>query len=289
VAGPEAAAAAAPAARPVWPAAAVVDDRESRHAPPRPPHPRRPRLPHAGRVGLHPHAATWTCRHLALGRRALGGPPRRRARRVRGLVATLARFEDVVVNVTDDEAEADARGGCGGGADLGGCASTASRSTTPGSATTARSSSSTATAGWRSPTGASTPGAASTPSTATTGAPAAVAARPGHAALRVPYVLEGGAIEVNDEGVCLTTRSCLLTPTRNPGSTRPIEALLRAGTSGCGTWCGSTRARGRPHRRPRRHDRALRRRPHHRVRRRPRTRTTPTTPACSATSPRCGR
>ncbi|SMB89260.1 agmatine deiminase family protein [Deinococcus hopiensis] len=32
-----------------------------------------------------------------------------------------------------------------------------------------------------------------------------------------PEVLEGGGLEVNGAGVGLTTRSCLLTPTRNPG------------------------------------------------------------------------
>ncbi|MBB5236095.1 agmatine deiminase family protein [Deinococcus budaensis] len=34
-----------------------------------------------------------------------------------------------------------------------------------------------------------------------------------------PEVLEGGGLEVNGAGVGLTTRSCLLTPTRNPGLT----------------------------------------------------------------------
>ncbi|WP_424949442.1 agmatine deiminase family protein [Deinococcus sp.] len=42
-------------------------------------------------------------------------------------------------------------------------------------------------------------------------------------------VLEGGAIEVNGDGVALVTRSCLLTPTRNPGlSESGYAALLGA-------------------------------------------------------------
>ncbi|WP_291426568.1 agmatine deiminase family protein [Deinococcus sp.] len=35
----------------------------------------------------------------------------------------------------------------------------------------------------------------------------------------LPVVLEGGALEINGAGVCLTTRSCLLTETRNLGLT----------------------------------------------------------------------
>lgn len=38
-------------------------------------------------------------------------------------------------------------------------------------------------------------------------------------------VMEGGAIEVNGAGVALTTRQCLLTPTRNPGHTEASLAV----------------------------------------------------------------
>ena len=43
----------------------------------------------------------------------------------------------------------------------------------------------------------------------------------------VPIVMEGGALEINGHGVCLTTRSCLLEPNRNPELTpEQIEAHL---------------------------------------------------------------
>jgi agmatine deiminase len=61
-------------------------------------------------------------------------------------------------------------------------------------------------------------------------APARVAETLGMRRFAFPYVMEGGAIEVNDEGVLLTTRPCLDTPTRNPQLTPDdTEALLRAG------------------------------------------------------------
>ncbi|WP_420595488.1 agmatine deiminase family protein [Deinococcus sp.] len=56
-----------------------------------------------------------------------------------------------------------------------------------------------------------------------------------------PEVLEGGAVEVNGAGVCLTTRSCLLTPTRNPHLSEADYAALLQGTLGIDKllWLGS--------------------------------------------------
>ncbi|HEY9837966.1 MAG TPA: agmatine deiminase family protein, partial [Vampirovibrionales bacterium] len=44
-----------------------------------------------------------------------------------------------------------------------------------------------------------------------------------------PVTLEGGAIEVDGEGTCLTTRQCLLNPNRNPQLTQSeLEEILHA-------------------------------------------------------------
>ena len=54
-----------------------------------------------------------------------------------------------------------------------------------------------------------------------------IAEAAGFPAFRLPWVLEGGSVEVDGEGTCLTTRQCLLHPNRNPGMTQEaIEARL---------------------------------------------------------------
>jgi agmatine deiminase len=58
---------------------------------------------------------------------------------------------------------------------------------------------------------------------------AAAAAESGAKRYRFPFVLEGGSVEVDGEGTCLTTRQCLLNPNRNPGlGSDELEELLRA-------------------------------------------------------------
>lgn len=49
----------------------------------------------------------------------------------------------------------------------------------------------------------------------------------GYELMEIPFVLEGGSIDVNGEGLLLTTRSCLLNPNRNPKlSQAKIEETL---------------------------------------------------------------
>lgn len=59
-------------------------------------------------------------------------------------------------------------------------------------------------------------------------APKRVAETLGMARFEVPFVMEGGSLELNGQGVCLTTRSCLLSQARNPDLTQgELETLLR--------------------------------------------------------------
>ena len=46
---------------------------------------------------------------------------------------------------------------------------------------------------------------------------------------RIPVVMEGGALDINSKGDCLTTKQCLLNPNRNPDlSQADLEAYLQA-------------------------------------------------------------
>ncbi len=60
-------------------------------------------------------------------------------------------------------------------------------------------------------------------------APEAVAKRLSMKRFTVPVIMEGGSLELNGRGVCLTTRSCLLSQRRNPGlGETNLEEILRA-------------------------------------------------------------
>jgi agmatine deiminase len=59
-----------------------------------------------------------------------------------------------------------------------------------------------------------------------------IAERAGARAFTMPFVLEGGAVEVDGEGTVLTTRQCLLNPNRNPAMGRAEVEHAVAGALG---------------------------------------------------------
>lgn len=189
-----------------------------------------------------PHAATWTSwpfdDELWVGH--LEGVRREFA----DLVATILRFEPVVLNVRDQESETDARARIGAAAaKLHGAGADAAlgklrynlmplndvwfrdngplfvqlpaENGQPGRV---------ALTDW----GFNAWGEKYAPWQDDDRAPATVASRIGMKRFAVPAIMEGGALEINGAGVCLTTRSCLLEPNRNPElSAAQIELLLR--------------------------------------------------------------
>ena len=177
----------------------------------------------------NPHAATWTSWPSDDG--LWEGELERVRAEFAGLVTLLATAEDVVINVQDDEAEHDARGRLKAwGAD-------ASRIRyhrvalddawfrDNGPIFVVNAYGRVALTDWRfNAWGGKYAHAHDTL------APEAVARTLDMRRFAFPYVMEGGAVEVNDEGVLITTRSCLLTPTRNPELAEDeVEAMLRAG------------------------------------------------------------
>ena len=209
--------------------------------------PRLPDLPDPtpGSLGYHmpaewnPHAATWTSWPFddALWEGFLEGVRNEFA----PLVATIARFEPVVLNVRDDEAEQDARqriGAIAEGAPAGDpmrdVLANISFHRIPlndvwfrdNGPIFVRGDDGIALTDWV----FNAWGGKYSPWDQDDRAPARVAERLDARRFSFPYVMEGGALDVNDRGVCLTTRSCLLSQERNPNlSELDIEALLSEG------------------------------------------------------------
>lgn len=146
------------------------------------------------------------------------------------LVATISRFEPVVLNVRDDEAEADARDRL------------ARAGAAPGAVTFHRlplndvwfrdngplfvtnPQGQVALTDW----GFNAWGGKYAPWDDDDRAPRRVAQTLGMKRFEIPIIMEGGSLELNGRGVCLTTCSCLLSPERNPELDEgEIERALR--------------------------------------------------------------
>lgn len=184
-----------------------------------PPDPAPPRTPAA--LGFRmpaewtPHAATWTS--WPFDDDLWEGYLERVREEFTALVATLARFEPVVLNVRDDEVEQDARRRLGERTAL----ANVRFQRMPLNDAWFRDNGPTfvrdddgrvALVDWR----FNAWGEKYAPYDADDRAPAAVADALGALRFEAPFVMEGGAIDVNEQGVCLTTRSCLLSQRRNP-------------------------------------------------------------------------
>jgi agmatine deiminase len=143
-------------------------------------------------------------------------------RDVAGLVATVARFEPVRLNVSDEESEDDAGRRLGeAGVDLG----RVDFHRLPlndawfrdnGPLFIRDEDGKVAMTDWV----FNAWGEKYSPWDADDAAPARVAQTLAMRRFQVPVVMEGGALELNGEGVCLTTRSCLLSQHRNPEMTQ---------------------------------------------------------------------
>ena len=175
-----------------------------------------------------PHAATWTSWPFddALWEGELGAV----RDEFTALVATIARFEPVVLNVRDDDAEADARKRLEAQhAPL----ETITFHRVPlndvwfrdnGPLFIKNAANQVALTDWS----FNAWGEKYAPWDDDDRAPAAVAQTLEMKRFTVPVIMEGGSLELNGQGVCLTTRSCLLSQRRNSdlGETE-LEEILR--------------------------------------------------------------
>jgi agmatine deiminase len=167
-----------------------------------------------------PHAATWTS--WPFDDELWEGYLEAVRDDVAGLIATIARFEPVWVNVRDEESEMDARARLGRlGADPERIKFHVIRLNDAwfrdnGPLFVRNEAGRVAMTDWA----FNAWGEKYSPWDADDAAPARLAKTLGMLRFEVPVVLEGGALELNGQGVCLTTRSCLLSQHRNPEMTQ---------------------------------------------------------------------